>query len=168
MPIAEIAAIREIAIEFINGLRKAGNAVDRRQIESALRAFKQIYFFDDRTKLILKEVSNGDAPSKEKIEEFYKNFQSTEQSVRFSLESIRTFAEDQKTELSVRVYNKLRSLSDGKWSIRLETDHLFQEMLAQIDSDVVQERSERLLNAISELNRIIEEIDDELRQRVKG
>lgn len=168
MPVAEIAVIREIASEIIKIFKLAGSSADRRQIESVSRAFKQIYFFDDRTKFILKEVANGSSLSKEKIEEYYHNFQSTEHSVRFSLETIRKFSQDQKDELSVRIYNKIRSLSVGKWSIRLEVDHFFQMLLAQIDRDDVKDRSEKLLNAIAELNRIIEEIDDELSPSEKG
>ncbi|WP_421522300.1 hypothetical protein [Ochrobactrum quorumnocens] len=165
MPIAEIIALREIAGELLKFFKRTSEVNDRRQIESCLKAFKQIYFYDDKTKYILKSVSQGDLLSHEVIKKYYENFCSSEPAVQFSLETIKSFSNDQKSDLSVRIYNKIRSLSQGKWSIRLELDHLFQELLQNQVTDYVKERADRLLAAVGELNRIIEEIDQELRQR---
>ncbi|WP_438748318.1 hypothetical protein [Pararhizobium sp. O133] len=170
MPV-DIITLGKYTVEFLAAaatvVKETATASDRASIGKVLDALRELYFYDDRTLSILDRTIAGEQLTSEEVDRAHRGFNASQKKIDDALNEIYASLEKPHRALSVRAYNKLRGLSQGKSDVRMQIDYFLYELGEPVHTEEDRQRRIALASEIREqirdINGRIDLIDESLR-----
>lgn len=141
---------------------------DRRALNAALDALRELFFFEDRVKMLLDRAAKGEPINIGNVERALEGFERSENRIEEALSSIDRLADQPHAGLNIDVYDKLRGLRGHKLDVREAVRFFLYELAEPVTSTEEQQRridqAQALRRMVDDVNARIRDIDAGLRE----